>query len=142
MRFNTVIFDRDGVLTYFDVEQAISFFKPLVPMSLYELAQRWQQWGAHIGFPSTIEEEKRFFATFWQQLRQEYEPTETQYQVLLNCNYSDFMRCFPEVPDLLRELKWRGVHVGVLSNFSLASLESSLHAVGIGSWIDVACAST
>jgi len=32
--------------------------------------------------------------------------------------------------------------VGVLSNFSLASLDASLEAVGIREWIDVACSAT
>jgi len=102
-KHNAVIFDRDGVLTYFDLEQATSFFQPLVPMSVYDLARRWNQWGLQVGFPSTVEQEEQFFATFWRQLRQECDLTETQHAALAACNYCDFMRCFPEVPEVLRE---------------------------------------
>jgi len=142
MNPRAIIFDRDGVLTYFDVALATSFFQPLLPISLFELAKRWQKWGAQVGFPSTVEQEKVFFTTFWQQLRKEHDLSETQYQALVAFNYCDFIHCFPEVPEVLRELKGRGIPVGVLSNFSLATLETSLDAVGIGGWIDVACAAT
>lgn len=140
MKPQAVIFDRDGVLTYFDVDYAIAFLRPLLPISLYELSERWQDWGAKVGFPSTIQQEQEFFAGFWQQMRQECSLTDTQYEELARCNYTDFMRCFPEVPEVLRELKRREIAVGVLSNFSLASLESSLAAVGILDLVDVACA--
>jgi putative hydrolase of the HAD superfamily len=142
MKPGAVIFDRDGVLTYFDIEAATAFFQPLVPMSLAELAQRWQRWGGEVGFPATLEQEQTFFAGFWQMLRQECNLTESHYQALRGVNYSDFMHLFPEVHAVLRELKQRGVAIGVLSNFSLASLETSLEAVGIHQWIDVACAAT
>src|SRR4051812_1310976 len=109
MNPSSVIFDRDGVLTYFDVELATSFFQPLLPISLLDLAKRWQKWGTNVGFPSTFEEERHFFATFWQQLRQEYDLAETQYQSLAAVDYCDFIHAFPEVPEVLRELKRRGV---------------------------------
>jgi HAD superfamily hydrolase (TIGR01509 family) len=140
MKPQAVIFDRDGVLTYFDIDFAISFLRPLLPISLYELSDRWEDWGAQIGFPSTLEQEREFFASFWRQLHQELDLTDAQYSALASCNYTDFMRPFPEVAEVLQELQRRGVAIGVLSNFSLASLESSLEAVGILDWIDVACA--
>ena len=142
MKQRTVIFDRDGVLTYFDIELAQSFFAPLLPFSIFELAKRWQKWGTEVGFPATIESERIFFAGFWQHLRQEYELDDAQYKTLVGCRYTDFMRCYPEVPEVLRELKERNMRVGVLSNFTLASLEASLEAVGLREWIDVACAAT
>jgi HAD superfamily hydrolase (TIGR01509 family) len=142
MQPSAVILDRDGVLTYFDVEKAQNFFQPLVPLSLMELAQRWQRWGKAVGFPSTIEQEQNFFAGFWQHLRQEYELAEAEYHTLVSCRYTDFMQCYAEVPEVLAELKVQGIAVGVLSNFSLATLEASLEAVGVRQWIDVACAAT
>lgn len=142
MEQRAAIFDRDGVLIYFDLDAAASFFKPLVPLSLDELFKRWQRWGEQIGFPASLEEEHRFFACFWSEIRRECDLTEAQYRELSGCNYCDFVRSFPEVPEVLRELKRRGLVVGVLSNFSLASLEASLEAVGIRQWIDAACAAT
>ena len=43
---------------------------------------------------------------------------------------------------MLRHAKRAGCRVGVLSNFSLATLDASLAAVGISDLIDVACAAT
>jgi HAD superfamily hydrolase (TIGR01509 family) len=137
-----VVLDRDGVLTYFDMERAASFFQPLVPFSLNELFRRWEKWGEQIGFPSTLEEESIFFTGFWEHLQQECELNDAQHRALNDCDFYQFMRCYPEVPEVLRELKRRNVAIGVLSNFSLASLERSLEAVGIYRWIDVACAAT
>ena len=139
---NTVIFDRDGVLTYFDIARAQEFFRPLVPYSVFELAKRWQKWGLEVGFPATIEQEQAFFSGFWQQLRQENQLNDVQYSTLAECRYTDFMQSYPEAADVLQTLKRRNVRVGVLSNFSLASLDASLQAVGIREWIDVACAAT
>ena len=142
MTIETVIFDRDGVLTYFDIEGAQTFFQPLIPFSIFELGKRWQKWGAESGFPTTVEEEDAFFAGFWQHLREENRLNDVQYKTLAGCRYTDFMRSYPEAIEVLRELKRRNVRVGVLSNFSLASLDASLEAVGLREWIDVACAAT
>jgi HAD superfamily hydrolase (TIGR01509 family) len=142
MKSRAVIFDRDGVLTYFDIKGATSFFQPLIQMSLDELFQRWQKWGAQTGFPSSFEEEQLFFAGFCSHLRDECDLTEAQYRALRDSNYVDFVHPFPEVPEVLSELKKRGILVGVLSNFSLASLELSLESAGILKWIDIACAAT
>ena len=139
---HAIIFDRDGVLTYFDVELATSFFTPLLPFSIYELAKQWQAWGAKIGFPTTGEEENAFFAGFWRELAQTYTLDTEQYHTLAACRYTDFIKVYPEVKDVLRELKQRSVAVGVLSNFSLATLDASLEAVGVRQWIDAACAAT
>jgi putative hydrolase of the HAD superfamily len=142
MSRRAVIFDRDGVLTYFDVRRAQEFFQPLLPFSIYELAKRWQQWGGEVGFPTTIEQERAFFASFWRQLHEEFALRDEQYLALDACNYTDFVKPFPEVAEVLKSLKSRGILIGVLSNFSLASLEASLDAVGILEWVDVACAAT
>lgn len=140
MNQQAVIFDRDGVLTFFDVKKAVAFFQPLVPFSLFELAGRWQQWGQKVGFPSTVVEEQAFFHSFWLALRQECNLTDEQYLALDGCNYTDYMGAYPDAVRILRMLKERNVKVGVLSNFSLASLDASLEAVGLRQWIDVACA--
>lgn len=139
---SAVIFDRDGVLTYFDIETASSFFQPLLPYSVFQLAKQWQVWGEKVGFPATPEEELTFFDGFWRELRQVHELSEQQYRTLLSCRYTDFIQPYPEVADVLRELKRRGVAIGVLSNFALATLDASLEAVGLREWIDVACAAT
>lgn len=140
MKQRAVIFDRDGVLTFFDVEKAVAFFQPLVPFSLFELAGRWQKWGQKVGFPSNLAEEQAFFHSFWQALQEECNLTEAQYLALDGCNYTDYMGAYPDAIAVLRTLKERDIPVGVLSNFSLASLDASLEAVGLRQWVDVACA--
>lgn len=140
MNQRAVIFDRDGVLTFFDVEKAVSFFQPLVPFSIFELGGRWQKWGQKVGFPSNLAEEKEFFHSFWKALKEECNLTEAQYLVLDGCNYTDYMGAYPDAVEILRTLRERNVAVGVLSNFSLASLDASLEAVGLRQWVDVACA--
>jgi len=137
-----VLFDRDGVLTYFDTDAASQMVKPLVPLSIYELAERWQLLGAEIGFPSSIGEERLFFARFWEEVGVDLGIPPEQRAELKALDYAAFIRPFPEVPAVLRRLHNASYRLGVLSNFSLASLSESLQRAGIGQWIDVACAAT
>jgi hypothetical protein len=66
--YRAVIFDRDGVLTDFDFCRAATFFRPLLPLSLDELAAFWREWGQTAGFPSDLAAEKRFWRAFWDHL--------------------------------------------------------------------------
>lgn len=83
-----VLFDRDGVLTYFDLDEAIAFFRPLLPISLLEIAARWQAFGDLNGFPRNLAEEKLFFANFWEQLADEFRLTQGQRTVLGRLDYT------------------------------------------------------
>lgn len=142
MTIKAVLFDRDGVLTYFDLKGAEAYFRPLFPISVYELAARWQQWGAQVGFPRSLAEEQVFLRGFWNRMADEFELAPPQRSQLLALDYARFIVAYPEAAAVLAELKARGLRIGVLSNFSLASLESSLAAAGLAQWIDVACAAT
>ncbi len=55
---------------------------------------------------------------------------------------NQFFKPYPEVKPVLAKLVSRGWRIGVLSNFELASIEPSLKAVGLLSYIDVAFSST
>ena len=135
-----VLFDRDGVLTYFDLDEAIAFFRPLLPISLLEIAARWQAFGDLNGFPRNLAEEKLFFANFWEQLADEFRLTQGQRTVLGRLDYTRFIVPYPEVRSVLNELNTSSLRLGVLSNFSLASLEQSLVTTGLANFFYIICA--
>lgn len=142
MPIQAVIFDRDGVLTYFDLEGAIDFFTPILPLSMPELAQRWQKWGKLVGFPRTVAEEKAFFNGLWDNLSDEFALSDAKRNALYQFDYTSLIRPYPDAKAMLVEAKQQNLLVGVLSNFSLASLERSLSAAGLADLVDIAYSST
>ncbi len=142
MKYTAVIFDRDGVLTDFDFEQASAYFETILPLSMPELSLRWQQWGNQVGFPDSLAAEAIFWQGFWHGLAEEFQlPTAVQEQ-LHQVAYTRFMHPFPEARAALLAARQHGLPTGVLSNFTLASLADSLTAVGLADLIDEACAAT
>lgn len=135
-----LVFDRDGVLTYFELAEAAAFFRPLLPMSIWELAREWQLFGEKWGFPTSVDRERNFFAAFWQQVRDRHGLSSAQHEALLVLDYTRFVRPFPDAQPALRHARQTGYRIGVLSNFSLASLDTSLQAAGLADNIHVACA--
>jgi len=135
-----VIFDRDGVLTRFNLQAAATYFQPRVPLPLDMIRERWLVQGKEQGFPRTLEEEHVFWATFWRELGREFNlPTNVQRE-LDQFKYTSLIQLFDDAPGALVMARERGMRTGVLSNFSLASLEESLAAVGLLDLVDVACA--
>jgi putative hydrolase of the HAD superfamily len=137
-----IVFDRDGVLTNFDVAAAIAFFAPRLPFSLEELAIKWNQWGRRAGFPRSLAEEKVFFHDFWNAISDEHQLPGKVRAELLQFEYTSCLRAFPDARPMLAEARRLGLRIGVLSNFSLASLDASLAAVNLADLVDVACAAT
>jgi putative hydrolase of the HAD superfamily len=135
-----VLFDRDGVLTYFDTAAAAEYFRPLLPISIFALASRWQVWGAKHGFPRNLAEERAFFRNFWDEVATEFNLDAAQCASLAAVDYTQFIVAYPEVQETLKQLRAQTVRLGVLSNFSLASLDHSLVSVGLGDFFDVVCA--
>ncbi|MFN8468176.1 MAG: HAD family phosphatase [Caldilineaceae bacterium] len=135
-----VLFDRDGVLTSFDLGAAARFFQPLLPISVLELSKRWQAFGEATGFPRNSPEEKLFFAAFWQQLGDEFSLSSDQRARLECLDYARFVVPYPEVQSVLTQLRMCGIQLGVLSNFSLASLEHSLVITGLAPYFSTMCA--
>jgi len=140
MTIEAVIFDRDGVLIDFDLAGASSFFQPILPFPLPELFSRWLKWGDKVGFPASPVEEKSFFRGFWGELSDEFELSQAKRTQLYQFNYTRYLCPFPEVRPILVEIRRRGLRIGVLSNFSLATIESSLEAIGLLDLVDTACA--
>lgn len=142
MEIKAVVLDRDGVLTRFAVAEAVTFFQPLLPLSLAELSHRWNQWGEQVGFPRNLTEEKHFFQTFWHGLSEEFSLLDATREELLRVEYTTFLRAFPDARPALLDARRRGLQTAVLSNFTLASLDTSLAAVQLLDLVDKACAAT
>ncbi|HNT75162.1 MAG TPA: HAD-IA family hydrolase [Anaerolineae bacterium] len=139
-KIQAVIFDRDGVLTYFDFKAVMAYFKQVLPISFEELTQRWWAWRDPQSAPSTAAQEQAIFEGFWNVLAADLHLTPAQQAQLRQFDYTTIVRPFPEVPQVLQTLKRRGLRVGVLSNFELASIEASLQGAGLAAWVDVALA--
>jgi putative hydrolase of the HAD superfamily len=135
-----VLFDRDGVLTSFDLDAAVRFFQPLIPISVLEISKRWQAFGKVAGFPRNLAEERLFFAAFWQQLGDEFSLSSEQRARLEGLDYARFVVPYPEVQSVLTQLRKYGIRLGVLSNFTLASLDHSLVATGLAPYFRTICA--
>jgi putative hydrolase of the HAD superfamily len=136
------IFDRDGVLTHFDMPMLRAFFEPLLPLRLDEIAARWQRWCAIGVPPRTLAEESVYWGTFWDRLAGELDLSAEVRDRLRAFDYAASLRAFPEARAALEEARSRGLKIGVLSNFPLASLNASLRSVGLSPLIDVACSAS
>ena len=135
-----VLFDRDGVLTRFDLAGASQFFAPLLPISIFALAARWQAAGEQQGFPRSAAEEGAFFDRFWAEAADEFHLDAAQRAALAELDYTRYVVSYPEVPSVLEQLRGQGLRLGVLSNFSLASLDRSLVGAGLAHYFDAICA--
>jgi putative hydrolase of the HAD superfamily len=142
MNYRAVIVDRDGVLTDFEMAAAATYFAPLLPISLWEMSDRWEAWGAKVGFPRSLAEERRFFAGFWDALADEFGLDDNARVALHGFDYTGYLKPFADAAPALDAARRAGLKIGVLSNFTLASLEPSLEATGLAGMIDAACAAT
>lgn len=132
-----VIFDRDGVLTHFDLPMLRELFSSLIPLPLEAVAARWQRW-CERGGPRTPSEETTFWAAFWDGICDELELGGAQRERLHAFDYTRSVRAFPEARATVLAARAHGLKVGVLSNFPLVSLDASLVAAGLADLIDVA----
>src|SRR5687768_11659589 len=91
-----VIFDRDGVLTYFDLEPAQLYFRALLGVELETLIGAWQHYGAEAGFPRSVDEEALFWDRYWQHVCTDLDVSaETQSQAAA-FDYCSVVRPFPD----------------------------------------------
>lgn len=140
--FAGVLFDRDGVLTKFDIAGATQFFDGLLPISVFALAARWEAAGSQMGFPRSMAEEREFFRCFWSQIADEFDLDGAQRALLADLDYTRFVVSYVETPTVLAWLRGHNMRLGVLSNFSLASLDQSLASAGLAHYFDAICAAT
>ena len=137
-----VIFDRDGVLSYYDFQAMNTFFKALLPFNIEQLILYWNQYGAYVGWPRSLDEERLFFTAFWQQLGADHNLPPETVQILQRWSYLDVMGVFTDVLPCLQWIRQQHWQIGVLSNVSLASLNLSLEDFGLLEYVDLACTAT
>ena len=142
MPIKAVVFDRDGVLSSFDIASADRALKQIADLSVAKLLPLWMEHGHRVSFPRTTAEEEHFWAGFWQLVERRFALDQASAQVLRDFNYADYLLLYADALDALRTAKSCGLKTGVLSNFALASLDESLQVLGIADLIDVACAAT
>lgn len=130
------------MLLDFDLEAAARFFGARLPLSLWEISARWEDWGSRHGFPRNVDEETVFFEGFWNALADEFSLDAAIRHELHQFDYTSYLAPYPDVLPALQALHAANLRIGVLSNFALASLERSLEVTGLAGWIDVACAAT
>lgn len=141
-RIKAVVFDRDGVLLDFDLEAACRFFAPLLPIPVNALLERWLAWQAKHGPVATVRDEHILLRSFWDGLCDEIGLGGAARDRLRGFHYSSLARAYPDASRELRKLRDRGVRSGVLSNFTLPSIDATLDAAGFAGLIDVACVSS
>ncbi len=142
MPIQAVIFDQNQVLLDIDHQAARAFFADLLPISYEQMGVRWQQWVAQTGYPTSVAEEERFWAGFWQKLCAELGVVGANREKVVAFSYASVLRPYPDARPALEAAKNAGLKVGVLSNFSFASLHEALTAVGLGDLVDTAVSST
>jgi putative hydrolase of the HAD superfamily len=140
MTIQAVIFDRDGVLTYFDTRVVMTSLLSILPLSVEELTERWWAWEHEHGVPTNATEEARMFTLFWERLAHELDLPAEQREKLHQFNYTTVFRAFPDARPAMEAAKAHDLRVGVLSNFDLANIEATLEAVELLDLVDVACA--
>ena len=142
MPIRAVIFDRDGVLSTFDMQAVAAFILPIVPQSLDELGQHWIRWTDQVGPPSSAEAEDAYWRAFWDWLAAELALDATHLAQLHHFQYLDFISVYPDSRPALLAAKNGGLQVAVLSNFSLLSLDRSLARLGLADLVDLAISAT
>jgi FMN phosphatase YigB (HAD superfamily) len=140
MAIRAVIFDRDGVLTEFDIDKAEELLRPLLKMSMIQLAQRWWMWNETIGVPRSEIEETDLLRGFWTSICDLEGAGDEVRQALFDFDYTVTVRPFPDTKPALKLCKELGLKVGVLSNFTLATLDQSLVTSGLAEWMDYVAA--
>lgn len=134
-----VIFDRDGVLTDFDVDWLGAYFQPIVDCPLMLLSKAWLDWCHDEAPPTNAAEEAQYWSRFWDRFADGRNLGAGARAALHAFDYTDGLIAHEDGHRALHAAKSRGLATGVLSNFPLASLERSLERVGLGGLVDVAC---
>jgi len=135
---DAVVFDRDGVLTYFDLAGAARYLAPLVPLSVGAVVARWQICQNAHAAPRSEDDERALWELFWTGLADELGLDADRRRRLLAFDYTRTVRAYPDARPALLALRALGVRRAVFSNFSLPSIGASLAACGLGDLVEAA----
>jgi HAD superfamily hydrolase (TIGR01509 family) len=137
-----VIFDRDGVLTQFDLAAAAAYFQPLLPITLDQIIGRWIAWTATRALPQGEAGEQASWQGFWDSVSDDLALAPRIRAQLHACDFLTFLRPYADARPALEVVAARGLRSGVLSNFALGRLDESLAQAGLADLVAVAAASS
>ena len=139
MDLRAVIFDRDNTLVYFDaaataaLEARVAAAAPALPVGA--AAAHWSSWPGP--WPGAVEDEPEFWRAFWAELAVRHALTSATAAALLEIGafYHTCFIAFPDATPCLHALRARGLHLAVLTNFELPSIDQTLRHAGLDpSW--------
>jgi putative hydrolase of the HAD superfamily len=133
-----VIFDRDGVLTRFDYAATLELFRDVPEFQFDDAFTRWERWYRAAEPARDEEAERRVLTGFFAHLSVEWRLPPEVRDRLMAFDYLTIIQPYPDARRALDTAKKRGLRVGVLSNFPLASLAASLRKAGFEGLFDAA----
>jgi putative hydrolase of the HAD superfamily len=139
MGIRAVLFDRDGVLTYFDFSPLRSLLAD-VGLELAVVRKAWEQWYRVRSLPRTQSAEQAFIDEFLSCFCEEMGAPDSVRQRLASYDYTTVVRPFADARGALERARAMQLKTGVLSNFPLLRLEDSLRAASLWDLLDGAWA--
>lgn len=139
MTVRAVLFDRDGVLTYFDFAPLRSFLSD-VGLEFAAVREAWEGWYRARSLPRTAGEEKVFIGEFLGQYCARIGAAASVRERVESYDYATMVRAFPDARPALEAARAMALKTGVLSNFPLLRLEDSLRATSLMELLDGAWA--
>jgi HAD superfamily hydrolase (TIGR01509 family) len=140
LSIRAVIFDRDGVLTYFDLAPLLTLVESLPGIGLEALYKRWVGWCTTHPVPHESEHERALVSGFWDEVIREWDLDAATAERLRRFDYLQLLKAFDDVHPALASLRQHGLRIGVLSNAGAPTMQASLDAVGLSSMVDLAVA--
>ncbi|MFO0563232.1 MAG: HAD-IA family hydrolase [Polyangiales bacterium] len=139
MTIRAVLFDRDGVLTYFDFAPLRSFLAD-VGLEFAAVREAWEGWYRGRALPSTQSAERAFIGEFLAGYCAERGAPESVRHRVESYDYATMVRPFADARPALERARAMALKTGVLSNFPLLRLEDSLRAASLFDLLDGAWA--
>lgn len=136
MKLRAVIFDRDGVLTSFDLRPAAELLSTVPGVSFDAVRALWFAYLAETRAPTSVAEEGAYLGTFWARVCDAHGLDGALRARLTGFDYRQIIRPFPDARWALEAVRAHGLRVAVLSNFPLADLQGSLERAGLADLID------
>lgn len=139
MTIRAVIFDRDGVLTRFDLSPLRARLEAF-GLSLDTMMGAWEPWYRSQTLPKNREEESRFIEAFLDAFCKSHSLSTAARDELVSFDYAALVRPFDDARPALEWARARGLRIAVLSNFPLVRLDESLVAARLAEFVDGAFA--
>jgi putative hydrolase of the HAD superfamily len=139
MTIRAVLFDRDGVLTYFEFAPLRSFLADL-GLEFAAVREAWEGWYRARPLPSTQSAERAFIGEFLAGYCAERGASDLVRRRVEAYDYATMVRPFSDARPALERARAMELRTGVLSNFPLLRLEDSLRAAALFDLLDGAWA--